>query len=299
MCYTPPDMAKKNTIDVVYQGIAGSYSEASLLEFSSLYAIDVNLVEERGFFEGLFRVIVDKTKLGWVPVSNSHAGTVHQAIDMFLEHDVEIIAEYYFKVKHCLAVLPGTTREDIQAVYSHPQALAQCSNFLTEHSLESLSFHDTAASAEMLSQKQSRAIAAICSRRAAEMYGLEVLQEAIQNDKHNTTRFLLVKRRDTNFEFERDLRTSDNKDEYKSTVIFAAQEETGSLYRCISGFAAAGINMSKIESRKVRGNAEYHYLFYLDYDRRLDDSGSQEALAVLKQHSALVRVLGSYPTFKD
>ena len=290
------NMDNKGLIDIVYQGIPGSYSEASLREFCALHNIQVNPVEERGFFEGLFDSIVNKTSLGWVPVSNSHAGTVHQAIDMFLEHDVEILAEYYFDVNHCLAVTPGTSLDQVKTAYSHPQALAQCSDYLIDKRIATLTFHDTAAAAEMVAEKGDSEKAAICSELAAKIYGLDILEKKIQNDADNVTRFLLVKRRDAQFDFEEDLQTNGDT-EYKTTTIFSAKEEAGYLYRCISGFAGANINMSKIESRRI-SHGEHDYLFYLDYDRKLDDPGSQGALVVLNQHSDMVRVLGSYPKFK-
>lgn len=289
-------MTDRKSVDIVYQGIPGSYSEASLREFCARYDIAVNPVEERGFFEGLFDSIVNKTSLGWVPVSNSHAGTVHQAIDMFLRHDVEVLAEYYFDVNHCLAVIPGTTLEEIKTAHSHPQALAQCSEFLLEQGIASKAYHDTAAAAEMVLEEGNSTEAAICSERAAELYGLEILKRNIQNDTQNVTRFLLVKKRDEHFDFEDRLKTNGDT-QYKTTVIFAAKEEAGSLYRCISGFAGANINMSKLESRRFNHSADYDYLFYLDYDKERSDPASQGALTVLRHHSDLVRVLGSYPKF--
>ena len=290
------NMTGRESIDIVYQGIPGSYSEASLREFCARNNIEVNPVEERGFFEGLFDSITTQTGLGWVPVSNSHAGTVHQAIDMFLRHDVEVLAEYYFDVNHCLAVVPGTKLEEIQTAHSHPQALAQCSEFLLTHDIAAKAYHDTAAAAEMVADEGEYTEAAICSERAAELYGLEVLERNIQNDPNNVTRFLLVKKRDSEYDFEPQLKTNGDT-QYKTTVIFAAKEEAGSLYRCISGFAGANINMSKLESRRFNHSADYDYLFYLDYDKELEDPASQGALTVLEHHSDLVRVLGSYPKF--
>lgn len=289
------NMTDNGSIDIVYQGIPGSYSEASLREFCALHHIPVNPVEERGFFEGLFDSIVNKTGLGWVPVSNSHAGTVHQAIDMFLKHDVEVLAEYYFEVNHCLAVLPGTSLDQVKTAHSHPQALAQCSEFLHENGIAAKSYHDTAAAAEMVHDEGKEIYAAICSERAAELYGLEILARKIQNDNDNVTRFLLVKHHDEQYDFEEDLKTNGDT-QYKTTAIFSAKEEAGSLYRAISGFAGAGINMSKLESRRIN-NPDYDYLFYLDYDRKLDEPASQGALVVLQQNSDMVRVLGSYPKF--
>ncbi|MFW0871140.1 MAG: prephenate dehydratase [Patescibacteria group bacterium] len=286
-------MNEQENLRVVYQGIPGSYSEASLLEFANTYGITISPLEEQDFFEGLFESIVHSTGIGWVPVSNSHAGTVHQAIDMFLKYDVEIIAEYYFRVDHMLAVIPGTKIQDIATAYSHTQALSQCSEFLRNHHIPTLAYHDTAGAAKMVSEMGDKTRAAVCSKRAAEMYGLEIVAEQIQNENNNTTRFLLVKRKDEHFNFENIIEDS-NDEKYKTTVIFAAKEEAGSLYQCISGFAGAGINMSKLESRRSK-DGSYDYLFYLDYNRKLDDPASLGALVVLREHSDLVRVLGSYP----
>lgn len=288
-------MNSNSPFDIVYQGIPGSYSEASLAEFCAIYEIDHTPIEERGFFEGLFDSISHKTHLGWVPVSNSHAGTVHQSIDMFLKHDVEVLAEYYFNVNHCLAAQKGLQLQDITTVHSHVQALAQCADFLSDNNIATLAYHDTAAAAEMVAKTGTETDAAVCSERAAEMYGLEILTRNIQNDSNNVTRFLLVKTRDKEFDFEPSLGTGESSD-YKTTVIFAADDNAGSLYKCISGFAGANMNMSKLESRKNQ-NSPYDYLFYLDFDCKLDHPASQGALAVLQQHSPMVRILGTYPKF--
>jgi len=288
-------MNTNQTVDIVYQGVPGSYSEASLAEFCALHKINHSPIEERGFFEGLFNSISNKTGLGWVPVSNSHAGTVHQSIDMFLKHDVEVLAEHYFSVDHCLAVKPGVKMEDIKTAHSHVQALAQSADFLNKRNIASLAYHDTAAAAEMVAKEGTGTDAAVCSERAAEMYGLDIIARKIQSDPNNTTRFLLVKTRENNFDFEDRLEKGDSYD-FKTTVIFAADDNAGSLHKCISGFAGANMNMSKLESRRVN-DGKYDYLFYLDFDCHLEHPASQGALAVLQQHSSMVRILGTYKKF--
>ena len=211
---------------------------------------------------------------------------------MFLQHDVEVLAEYYFSVNHCLAVKPGVKLEDVKTAHSHVQALAQSADFLGEHNIATLAYHDTAAAAEMVAREGTESDAAVCSERAAEMYGLDIVARKIQSDPHNTTRFLLVKKRDNEYSFEE---ASEQKESggYKTTVIFAADDNVGSLHKCISGFAGANINMSKLESRKTP-MGPYDYLFYLDFDGKLEDPASQGSLAVLSQHSPMVRVLGTY-----
>ena len=287
-------MTEQPAINVVYQGIPGSYSEASLRQFARQHNMRVNPVEERGFFEKLFKTIINTTGWGWVPVSNSHAGTVHQAIDMFVTYDVEIVAEYYFDVRHCLATIPGTTLNEITTASSHPQALAQCSTYLMEQGIATLISHDTAQAAEMVARQGNREQAAICSEQAANLYGLDIIARDIQNSEDNVTRFLLVKEREATSDF---IPSPSEETAYKTTIIFSAQEEAGHLYHCISGFAEVGINMSKLESRRTT-HPSYDYLFYLDYDCQLEDPASQRALSVLRQHADLVRVLGSYPKFK-
>ncbi len=288
-------MNSNNPVDIVYQGVPGSYSEASLALFCDLHEISHTPVEERGFFEGLFDSISNKVGLGWVPVSNSHAGTVHQSIDMFLRHDVEVLAEYYFNVDHCLAVRPGVKIENIKTAHSHVQALAQSADFLQEHNIATLAYHDTAAAAEMVASTGTETDAAVCSERAAEMYGLDVVARKIQSDPNNTTRFLLVKKRDKQYDFEESLEQGDSND-FKTTVIFAADNSAGSLHKCISGFAGANMNMTKLESRRIQDSG-YDYLFYLDFDCKLEHPAAQGALAVLQQHSPMVRILGTYPKY--
>lgn len=277
--------------NVVYQGVQGAFSEEALIAFSKQHKLPLQGLSSHGFFQGQFSDIETKTKLGWVPIENSYHGTVVEPIDLFREYDFEILATYTHRVNHALCVAPGKTIKSIKKVISHPQALGQCSKFLHEHKLQQERFDDTAAAAQHVAENPDAGYAAICSERAAEIYGLKVLKKAVQDDPQNRTRFLLVKKRTAKFPFEKKLQAS--KTYITTTVLFETRDLPAALYKCLGGFATNAINLTKIESRPVKkGNGTS--FFYLDFDGHPDDPLVKNALDELAHFAKEVKVLGSY-----
>lgn len=266
-------------MQVAFQGERGAYSEDAVL---SLYPkgeprpcrtlVDVfELVESGG------------VGCGVVPVENSQAGSINEAYDLLLKHSLQINAEFNLEVVHCLLALPGQSLNDIKRVYSHPQALAQCAEYLRALGVEIVSTYDTAGSARLISEEKAPGSAAVASERAGQVYGLSVLARRIQTNPYNFTRFLAIARE-----------AKPVTDGAKTSVVFAVKNTPGSLYAALGAFATRGINLNKIESRPGR-NQPWQYVFYVDFDGHTDDATCRAALSDLLFSTTFLKILGSYP----
>ncbi|MCO4781712.1 MAG: prephenate dehydratase [Candidatus Cloacimonetes bacterium] len=274
-------------LKVAYQGIAGAYSQQAIYGFFSQYNLKVDPVSRSSFRE-LFETISNEGVLGMVPIENSTAGSVVQCYDLFLDYDLEIIAEYKLDVNHCLLCLPEASLEDLTQVMSHPQALSQCSNFLDQHKLTALSVFDTAGSAKNLVETQDKNTGAIASMLAAKQYGLKILKSGFQNNNNNTTKFLVVKSKNKHYEFQSQFLNKD-----KCSVIFKTRDIPSALYKCLGGFATNQVNLNKIESRPVPGS-KFDYLFFIDFEGNPKDTPVKLALEELSFFSEQVTLLGCY-----
>jgi arogenate/prephenate dehydratase len=198
-------------------------------------------------------------------------------------------------VRHCLLALPGQSKEDIVRAQSHPQALSQCDGYLTALGVVKEAVDDTAGAAAAISAAGQMGVAAVASRRAAELYGMDVLDEDIQDDKSNVTRFLALAREPI---------LPRPGIPYKTSIAFSMKEESGSLFKALACFALRDINLTKVESRPMRWNPvtqqdnktmQFSYLFYVDFEASMADENAQNALRQLQEKSTFLRVLGSYP----
>jgi len=183
-------------------------------------------------------------------------------------------------VVHCLQALPGTKIGDIKVVYSHPQALAQCERYLKELGASVEAIYDTAGGAKLVAEKKLAGAAALASRRAADVFGLEVLQEAVQDFEYNITRFAIIG-------------GAPPADANKTTIVFALPSTPGALFKALSVFALRDINLTKLESRPMRGRP-WEYLFYVEVDAPRSDLGCARALTHLAEFAKWTRVLGTY-----
>jgi prephenate dehydratase len=232
-------------------------------------------------FDEVFEAGVKKRAThGVLPLENSVGGTIHRNYDLLLEHELPITGEVELDVVHCLQALPGTKLEDIKVVYSHPQALAQCERYLKDLGVTVEAVYDTAGGAKLIAEQKQAGAAALASRRAAEVFGLEVLQEAVQDYEVNITRFAIVGGA---------LPPEAN----KTTIVFALPSTPGALFKALSVFALRDINLTKLESRPMRGRP-WEYLFYVEVDARRDDLPCARALTHLAEFAKWSRVLGSY-----
>lgn len=278
------------THKVSFQGIAGAHSEEALLIYAAKHRIKIESQPQEGYFRELFASI-QENGIGWVPIENSYHGTVVESVDLLREYEYEILDSYTHQVNHCLAVLPGTKFTDIKEVFSHPQALAQCAKYLQELQIAPRPHVDTAAAARLVKKRKEKGGAAICSKRAAELYGLEILDEQIQDSENNETTFLLVKKKDYEIDFTEALEKG--RHEVTTTVIFETKDLPAALYKCLGGFATNAINLKKIESRPAR-NEDSDWFFYLDFEGHPDDPLVANALDELKHYSKHMLILGSY-----
>jgi arogenate/prephenate dehydratase len=269
---------------IAFQGESGAYSEAAALRFSD--HADVLPCES---FEDVFAsVAAGKATHGILPVENSIGGSIHRNYDLLLEHDLPIVGEVTLPITHNLMALPGTALSDVKRILSHPQALAQCERFLRGMSGVSVeATYDTAGSAKLVKEHKLTDAAAIASERAAKVFGLEILRAEIQDYSDNITRFLLISRAGE---------TGEQVD--KTTVVFSLPNEPGSLFKALSVFALRDIDLTKIESRPIRGRP-WEYLFYVDIPIGRHDPRCARALVHLAEFARSMRTLGSYSSWKS
>lgn len=269
---------------VAFQGIHGAYSEQALRQHFGDAVEVVPCQDLNALFEAIQSQGVDYAIL---PVENALAGAVSMAYELLMDSDLRIQAEVFVHVHHMLVAQPGTTMADLKHVRSHPQALAQCGQFLRRNKLEPVPWYDTAGSARDLSTTPAPYTAAISSRLAAELYGLDILSSEIEDVPFNFTRFFVLGHGDP------------ERGEYsKTSIVFATRNRPAALYDCLGEFAQRGLNLTKIESRPRR-NRPWEPVFFLDFEGHWQDSACQEALARLLQHASFVKMLGSYPAVRS
>jgi arogenate/prephenate dehydratase len=269
---------------IAFQGEPGAYSEAAALRFSD----HADLLPCESFEDVFAAVASGKATHGILPVENSIGGSIHRNYDLLLEHDLPIVGEVTLPITHNLMALPGTALAGVKRILSHPQALAQCERFLRGMSGVSVeATYDTAGSAKLVKEHKLTDAAAIASERAAKVFGLEILRAEIQDYSDNITRFLLISRSSE---------TSEPVD--KTTVVFSLPNEPGSLFKALSVFALRDIDLTKIESRPIRGRP-WEYLFYVDIPIGRHDLRCARALVHLAEFARSMRTLGSYPSSKS
>ncbi|MED6218680.1 ADP,ATP carrier protein [Stylosanthes scabra] len=282
-------------VRVAYQGLPGAYSEdAALKAYPKCETVPCD--EFEAAFKAVELWLVDKAVL---PIENSVGGSIHRNYDLLLRHRLHIVGEVQLQVNHCLLGLPGVRKEELKAVVSHPQALAQCENILNDLGVVKIGSPDTAAAAKTVALECVRDTGAIASFRAAKIYGLDVLAERIQDDDVNITRFLILAR---------DPIIPGTDRPYKTSIVFSLEEGPGVLFKALAVFSMRNINLSKIESRPLKqrplrvvddsneGSAKYFdYLFYIDFEASMADPRSQYALGHLQEFARFLRVLGCYP----
>lgn len=281
-------------LTIGYQGVSGAYSEKASRE---LLGNDIKAIGYPSFEHAFRAVQSGEVTYGILPIQNSLGGSIHMNYDLLMRYELHIVAELDFKVQHTLLVNNGVSRDQIRRVISHPQALAQCDEYLRRHNWEPAAEYDTAGSAKMLKENGWTDTAAIASDLAAEIYDLTVLDQNIEDDPTgNYTRFLLLSRTAL-----QDEPSCIHQVEMKTSVVFAFGQEnkTGQLHKALAAFALRDIDLTKVESRPEKNTsngAMYRYLFYVDFIGDTKESNVQCALNHLREFCPMVRVLGCYPT---
>jgi prephenate dehydratase len=267
---------------VAFQGEPGAYSEQAVFDYFG----KVEPWPGESFDTVFDSVVSGECEYGLIPIENSLAGSIHQNYDLLLRHDLYIVGEYLLRVRHCLISMPGVRREDIKKVISHPQALGQCAAYLRGLSVKPESVYDTAGSVKMLKESGAGDTAAIASRRAAEIYGMQILEEGIEDNPENYTRFLAIARNAVQPE-----------GQAKTSIVFTLKNQPGALFKALSVFALRDIDLTKIESRPLQGKP-WEYLFYIDFSGSIYEETVRKALDHLGEYATMLRVLGSYRRYK-
>ena len=275
------EIQSRGKLLIGFQGEHGAYSEVAARAYNN-DLVYMPCTEFADVFESVREGYVD---LGILPIENSLGGAITQVNELLVENDLHIIGEIKIPIHHCLLTLPGIDHRDIRAVYSHPQALTQCRNFLSRNHLEPRPFYDTAGAGKMLSTERPDAAAAIASKLCAELYNLEIIKEGIEDHEDNVTRFLILSRK-----------KSEDLGE-KCSIIFSMSHEiatrSGSLFDILKLFAEANINLTRIGSlpnREDPGN----YRFFMDFEGNDQDQKIQDALEGVKARTVLYKFLGCY-----
>lgn len=271
----------KDSPTVAYQGIAGAYSEAALMK---MFGEDCERINCQTF-DDVFRAVErGDADYGVLPLENSHTGSISDVYDLLAENDFYIIGETYVPVEHCLVALDGAEISSIKTVYSHEQGFLQCRDFFKAYpDIEFHPYYNTAISAKLVADSGDKTVAAIASKRTADLYGLTVLAENINKSNVNTTRFAAVSKRGIINE-----RCS------KISVMFKLANESGSLSGVLTDFADNGLNLVKLESRP-RHDKNFEYIFFVDLEGNLLDDHVRHAIERISDHTPYLRLFGNYP----
>jgi prephenate dehydratase len=279
---------------VVYQGEPGAFSEEAVEAYFGPDAERTAVPSWRAVFEA----VRDGAPAGVVAIESSLAGSIRETYDLLNElYDagIRIVGETTVPVRLALLGLPGASVGEIDRVYSHAQALAQADEFLRARSWQVLTTYNTAGAAKLVAEGGDRRAGAIASPRAASLYGLEVLADAVHSGHENRTRFAVLGREGSEVPAGRDPAPSVAR---KTTLVFAVRNVPGSLHRCLGAFAERGVNLSRLESRPAR-TARWEYVFWVDLDADAADPVCAAALEDLRREAEMVRILGSYPAASE
>ena len=263
---------------VACQGVEGAYSGVTANKL-----FPDSPVKFYKQFEDVFEAVnKGDARFGVIPVENSTAGSVHESYDLIMKYRFYVVGAYDLKIEHCLCAKENTKYEDIVDVYSHPQALSQCNNFLKNFDFTGINFTNTAAAAKYVAESDKNNIGVICSDLAAKEYGLKILKRNIQNTNNNKTRFIVISKE-----------LLINKDADKISLIFSAPHTTGSLYRVLGRFSMAGLSLTKIESRPIE-NEDFNYHFYVDVMGSVRDESTLDLVCALSDELPEFEFLGNY-----
>lgn len=269
---------------VAFQGERGAYGEMATLQ----YFPDVKLLPLKSFQDVFDAAENGKVEYIVVPLENSIEGSINEIYDLLLQTKMNVVGEIYQRVRHCL--IANRDAKMIRYVYSHPQALAQCRAYLQNKGLKPMPTYDTAGAAKMIKENKMADSTAIASKRAAELYDMEILDEGIEDRKNNYTRFFVLspKKKKSG---KSDL--PDSVHHHKTSIIFSVRHVPGALFGILGEFAIRKINLTKIESRPTK-ETPWEYNFYVDFEGHLQNKAVCEALLSIKPKTSYIKILGSY-----
>jgi chorismate mutase/prephenate dehydratase len=281
-----PASEERQELRVAYTGIEGAYGHQAACQHFSVSRRPVAL-KAYGTFKQMLEAVLDgHADRGVLPVENTTAGSVFEAYDLLLRLNLSLVGEEIVDVRHCLVAVADVPIDSIRRIHSHPQALAQCSEFLSRlTACEQESAANTAVAARRIHELQDPAQAAIASEEAAAQFGLRVLRRDIANQPVNYTRFVIVAASPID---------CDPRIAAKVSMVLATRHEHGALVRCLNVLADEGINLTKLESRP-RPGVPWEYVFYIDVEGHVSEPRLQAALTALASRTLFVKVLGCYP----
>lgn len=269
-----------------FQGAPGAYSHLACQEVFPEWETRPHISFE-DVFDAVERGDID---LGMIPIENSQHGRVADIHFLLPESDLHIIGEHFHRVRHCLLGMPEADIRDIKEAISHPQALGQTRVYLRNKSITPHAHQDTADAARKVAEMKDPRCAAVASSLAAEIYGLKILDEDIEDASHNTTRFIILSKEG--------VKPPLGDGQVMTSLFFAAKNVPAALYKALGSFATNGVNMTKLESY-FRDGQFVAAEFYLDIEGHPDEPHVVRALEELRFHSKWVRILGSYPIKRD
>jgi len=282
--------AGTNGMKIAIQGEPGAFShEAALKLVAGAEIVPCALSAE--VFAALDAGAADAAV---IPIENSLAGSVLEHFDLLLKHEVKVVEETLVRIRHNLIAMPGVSIDEIERVFSHPVALAQCRRFLAAHpAMKAIAFYDTAGSVKQLMELRERNVAAIASEAAAATYGAEILERDVEDNPENYTRFFLVRSAgEAPCNPESSGHELTGREANKMSIAFTLENRPGSLVAALSALSAMGTNLTKIESRPVHGKP-WEYIFYVDCQIGSSAEGTR-ALEALDAHCGMVKELGRY-----
>jgi chorismate mutase/prephenate dehydratase len=272
--------SRLRSFSVGFPGKPGSFSEQALVEF---FGEKVERVTMRDF-EDVFKALQDETiEYGVLPIENTSTGGIAEVYDLIRKYGFYIIGEKIIKIDHNLLAIKGAKLEDIREVYSHPQGFSQSCEFFKQHAnWKLIPYVNTATSAKLVKDQNEISKAAVASKKAAELYGLTILEKNINFSNHNYTRFIIVRKK---------IETDPSHD--KISIVFSLPHKAGSLYHVLQHFSDNGLNLLKIESRPILDKS-WQYFFYIDFQGNLQEATTKTAISALEKHSNYFRLLGNY-----
>lgn len=264
---------------VGFQGVKGAFSEEALYNF---FAEEVDTVAVKNFEDICISLNNGTIDYGVLPIENSSTGAISDVYDLINRYECYIVGETHVKVNHNLMGINGCQLEDIEEVYSHPQAFEQSKDFLNKYNWKLVPYYNTAKSAEYIMKKNNKKIAAIGSKKAAQIYHLDILADGINSNHRNTTRFIILGKE-----------LISNIDCNKISVVLSTAHKAGALYHVLKHFAENNINLLKIESRPV-GHTPWEYYFYIDFEGNIETETIKHALSHMSNDCHHFKILGNY-----
>ena len=276
------ELPKTKETKVCFFGAPGSYSEQAMVD---CFGTEVTNFPAATFKEVMEAVQNGQADFGVLPIENTTTGGITDSYDLLLEYENYLVGEHVVKIEHALLAVPGASISDIRTVYSHSQGISQCKKFLDEHpAIRPAVSSSTSESAKQVMLAQDKSMAAIASKRAAAIYGLEILAECLNTEDVNSTRFIIVT----------------NKKQYlpnanKISICFELPHESGSLYKMLSHIMYNNLNMTKIESRPIPGRS-FEYRFFVDFEGKITEAAVRNTLNGIREEASRLKVLGNIAT---